>query len=376
MTKEEYLSLCKKYISGNCTPEEEEVVLKYHDDLNLYEYKWDDDAMGIKEVNKTEIFELIEKKIKHRAINFNWAAIAAILVVFLSAGLYFFSKQQTPIVAVKKQRTNQSNDILPGSSKAILTLADGSKITLDSLKSGILAKQGNTAINKTAEGQLSYISVNSGVSSTASQLNTITTPPGGQYQVVLPDETKVWLNAASSLRFPTAFGSKERIVELSGEAYFEVAKNPSAPFKVKAANATVEVLGTHFNVMAYPDENSIKTTLLEGSVEFSNNSIKKMLKPGQEGSLETDGSIGVKGVNTEDAVAWKNGFFIFNKTDIQTIMRQLSRWYGIKVVYQGVIPKDLFVGKISRNEKLSEVIRLLELTNMRFKLEGNIITIL
>lgn len=374
MTKDDYISLCEKYLSGNCTPEEEEIILKYHDDLKLYEYEWDDDTMGIKEVNQTEIFRLIEKKIRHRTINFNWAAAAAILVV-LSAGVYFFNKQQDAVIAVKESRTNQNNDVLPGSSKAVLTLADGSKILLDSLTTGILAKQGNTEVNKIAGGQLTYIANDSKKTSTAVQLNTITTPVGGEYQVVLPDGTKVWLNAASSLRFPTAFTGKERIVELSGEAYFEVAKNASVPFSVKINLAEVKVLGTHFNIMAYEGEKAVKTTLLEGSVKLTNGGVSKILKPGQEGRFTNNGDIELGIADIEEAVAWKNDYFIFNKADIKTIMRQLSRWYSVDVVYKSEMPDDLYVGKISRNAKLSEVLRILELTHIHFEIQGNQIII-
>jgi ferric-dicitrate binding protein FerR (iron transport regulator) len=185
----------------------------------------------------------------------------------------------------------------------------------------------------------------------------------------LPDGSRVWLNSASSLKFPTAFTGSERDVELIGEGYFEVARNKAKPFNVKVKDINVAVLGTHFNIMAYNDEAAVKTTLLEGLVRLTHGNVTDMLKPGQQGVINDKG-IKIIDVDTDEAVAWKNGFFEFDRVSIQDIMKQLSRWYGTEVTYEGKIPDDEFVGKISRDVKLSQVLHILELSHVRFRIEN------
>ncbi|MDB5087420.1 MAG: FecR family protein, partial [Mucilaginibacter sp.] len=206
--------------------------------------------------------------------------------------------------------------------------------------------------------------------------NTVSTPRGGHYQVILPDGSQVWLNAASSIRFPTAFTDKERKVEISGEAYFEVAKNKALPFVVKVNSSEVRVFGTHFNVMAYTDEAAIKTTLLEGSVQFSNGSASCMLKPGEQSELTKSGQVKViSGVDVDNAIAWKNNMFDFENTDIESVMRQLSRWYDVDVVYNKKV-NDRFFAEIPSSSKLSEVLKALELTGkVNFDIQGRKIII-
>jgi ferric-dicitrate binding protein FerR (iron transport regulator) len=207
--------------------------------------------------------------------------------------------------------------------------------------------------------------------------NTIATPRGGQYQITLPDGTKVWLNAESSLRFPTAFTEKQRTVELTGEAYFDVAPNKDQPFLVKAGATETRVLGTEFNVMAYADEGPVKTTLLEGSVQMGLGEVSALLRPGQQGQYDSEkGRVATRTVNTRQVTAWKDGYYYFDRTPVESIMRQISRWYDVQVVYQGQAPRDEIVGKIPRTADVSEVLHIMELIGIRFRIEGRTITVL
>ncbi len=200
--------------------------------------------------------------------------------------------------------------------------------------------------------------------------NTLSAPTGGQFQLVLPDGSKVWLNSSSSIRFPTEFSGEERKVELTGEAYFEVAKNPTLPFRVSVSGMYVEVLGTHFNIMAYGDESSIKTTLLEGSVRVTKGSSAKVLTPGQQSKMNLKGDINVVDADLEQVIAWKNGYFQFSSDDIETIMRQVARWYDIKVVYKDKIPGGGFSGIVSRKNNISRVLKILQDGGVQLRWKG------
>lgn len=260
-------------------------------------------------------------------------------------------------------QTAQSQEVLAGSNKAVLTLSDGSTITLDSTGKQVIL-QGKTNISQN-NGQLFYTTKERDRSIS---YNTLTTPRGGQFRLTLPDGSRVWLNAASSLRYPTAFNDAERTVELKGEAYFEVS-HAAMPFLVKADRMQVEVLGTHFNVMAYPDEKTIRTTLLEGSVKLSAGQSGTVIQPGEQGVLEAENAmVRVLPANTEETVAWKNGYFWFSKADLPAVMRQLSRWYDIEVIYEGKIKDRQLTGKFYRNYNLSQVLSILEANNIHFKI--------
>ncbi len=293
-------------------------------------------------------------------------------VLFLFEGMYIYYKPVKPeqIARVDIKKTS----IAPGGNKAVLTLQDGSTIVLNDAENGTLARQGNTSVVKLSNGQIVY----NEASGPADKVlyNTMTTPRGGQYKLTLPDGTNVWLNSASSINYPTAFVGKERKVSITGEAYFEVAKDKSKPFYVTAGNQSVEVLGTHFNVMAYADEENIKTTLLEGSVKISEHTNISILKPGYQAVVANKGGITVKPANIDEAMAWKNGYFKFSRVDIKHIMRQISRWYDVEVIYKGDMPHDEFVGKIGRGENISQILHLLELEHVHFKIEGKRIIVL
>jgi len=302
-------------------------------------------------------------------------AVAASVLVAVAIGYgLFFNKQGKNIhekgpLAVK--------DFKPGGDKAILTLADGSTILLDSAHNGTLGQEGNTKILKLNNGELAYNTASGNTGEI--RYNTIATPKGGQYQVVLSDGTKVWLNAASSLHFPAAFAGKERRVEITGEAYFEVAHNAAMPFIVKNGDNEVRVLGTHFNVNAYSDEAAVKVTLLQGKVNVTqlNTHRSQLLAPGQQASMHANSDIKLNDdVDLQSVMAWKDGLFDFSNADIKTIMRQIGRWYDIEVSYEGNISEREFSGKISRNTNASNVLKILEQSNIHFKIENKRIVVM
>lgn len=301
-------------------------------------------------------------------------AVAACFIGIITTGAFYLIKKNVTKVAVNHRVSKGfSNDVNAGGNKATLTLANGSKVILDDVKNGTVSNQGNTKVIKT-NGKLAYSADDNEVNGDV--YNTLSTPRGGRYQLVLPDGSQVWLNAASSIRFPTAFTGKERTVEITGEAYFEVAKNKALPFVVKVNNSEVRVFGTHFNVMAYNDEAAIKTTLLEGSVQFSNGASSYMLKPGQQSELNKSGQVKVlSDVDVDNVIAWKNNLFEFENAGIEDIMRQLSRSYDVDVVYNKKV-NDRFFAEIPTTSKLSEVLKALELTGkVNFDIQGRKIII-
>ena len=303
-----------------------------------------------------------------------WVAAAAVVLCLI--GLWYIypaNKTATPIIASQKKTVQK--EIVAGGNHAILTLADGSTIVLDDAKNGDVTQQGTTKIIKLDSGKLAYI--NDRQPSDAIVYNTISTPRGGQYEIVLPDGSHVWLNAGSTVTYPVAFVGNERKVEMTGEAYFEVSKNKSMPFIVAIGETKVTVLGTHFNVNAYTDEKNIITTLMEGSVKFSGKNEERLLNPGQQSVYDnTIHSLMVKKADVSQAIAWKDGFFEFSNTDLATIMRQIARWYDVDISYKTTIKDVAYGGGISRKLNLTEVLRLLETSGVKFKIDNRKITVL
>lgn len=298
----------------------------------------------------------------------SWWAAAAVILAVLATGAYFWT-QRTPKTQVAAM---PAGDVLPGGNRAVLTLADGSTVALDSTGSQVIL-QGAAAVYQQG-GQLKY-DVQDKTSPIA--YNILTTPRGGQFRITLPDGTQVWLNAASSIRYPVAFSGTERSVEITGEAYFEVKKNALQPFKVKLQeHIEIEVLGTHFNVHAYQDESSSKTSLLEGSVRVHDVTApgrSVILKPGQQARISTgqvNPRIIVNDADVTRSVAWKNGLFNFEDQNLEEVMRQLSRWYDIDVIYEKKAPGIIFGGEMGRNLKLSDVLMILERFKVRFRIEN------
>lgn len=297
-----------------------------------------------------------------------WAA-AAILVGVVAAGAFFlvdhYGNQPAKMVA-------RQQDVAPGFSKAILILADGSQVTLDSAGSQVI-RQGATAVRQRG-GSLQY---EAGEVKPAIAYNTLATPRGGQFQVVLSDGTKVWLNAGSSIRYPVAFTGSERMVEVTGEAYFEVTHDATAPFIVKTARQAIKVLGTRFNVNAYVDEPIASTTLLDGAVTIASGNSSRFLKPGEQLTTQyASGEVTVRTVNTDNVIAWIGGKFSFDHSDVSTVMRQLARWYDVDVVYSGSVPAREFVGEIERDLHLSQVLNILEKNSIHFDIQGKKIIVL
>lgn len=295
-----------------------------------------------------------------------WWAAAAIITGMIAAGSYYLLRQHPSHpapVAVQHQET------IPGN-KAILTLANGQHITLDNTGTGELVRQPGATVIQTDSGSIAYKGT---AAEAAVSFNTLTTPRGGQFKLLLPDGSAAWLNAASSITYPTTFNSKERRVEITGEVYLEVARNDRQPFRVTTGQQEIVVLGTSFNVNAYTDEADINTTLLEGAISITPaNGHTTLLRPGQQASVHRpNGQLKVKPVNTALAVAWRNGLFSFERANIQTVMRQLSRWYNVAVVYEGSIPTKTFSGDIYRNLPLPKALEMLEFVGFHFEVKNN-----
>jgi len=303
-------------------------------------------------------------------------AAAAVIFFVLGTGVWWIFFRQ-PASAPRTAQSAKSADVpAPAVNRATITLGSGRKVYLDSAGNGALAQQGGARVVKLASGQVAYETSAAALANGELVYNTLTNPRGSQaVSLTLTDGTKVWLNAASSLRYPVAFTGSDRIVEITGEAYFEVAQDKNKPFRVKRGNTTVEVLGTHFNINAYDDEPTTNTTLLQGSVkvnsQLSGSTKFVILQPGQQAQLSrTDRLDKIDKVDMDAVVAWKNGTFQFKGASMQTVMRQLSRWYNVEISYEGAIPEHRFVGKVGRDYNLSEVLAVLEASDVHFKIEG------
>jgi len=306
--------------------------------------------------------------------------VAAAILVFFIAGLVVFNNRKG-ITGSKIAKNNKPAAIVPGSNKAILTVSDGKTIVLDAAANGLVARTGAGEVLKTQRGQLVYkdkASNNSAAAVANVEYNTLTTPRGGEYQLVLPDGTKVWLDAASSITYPVAFTGNSRRVKLTGQGYFEVAKNKEKPFYVDVNQSEIKVLGTHFNISAYDDDGRNTTTLLEGSVQVTNNNKVAMLKPGQQAIIvKGSDNIAVSEADIEGAMAWKNGYFIFNDDDIRGIMRKVSRWYDVDVDFQRDFSDQHFGGTFYRSKSINELLdHFQKVGNLHFKVSGRRIVVM
>jgi transmembrane sensor len=362
-------ALLEKHKAGTITDAEKAVLDKWylHVAADSSEELSDADRLQTFDTVLANLEEIITEK---RQVKRLWPRIAAAasILLALSVGGYFVLHRGAPAVQVA-----QTHDVAPGANSATLTLSNGKQIVLNSKPQGQLALQGNVAVNKTASGQIQYAVTGS---NTEVMMNTVATKRKEQYHVVLADGTGVWLNAESSLKYPVAFNGSERKVELTGEAYFEVAHNKAKPFRVTSKGQTVEVLGTHFNINSYANESGTKTTLLEGSVKVLAGNSEQKIKPGQQ-SIFSNNGLQVKDADTELATAWHNGDFLFKGEKIETIMRQLARWYDIDVVYNGKPTTEGFYAGISRFKNISQVLNLLEQSKgVHFKVEGRSVTVM
>lgn len=363
MQREDIRDLLERYNAGTCSDAEKVFVQDWY---MQFEHNDLEDLSEKERANDLErIAELLPVRREKTRPVYLWAKVAAAVLLILSAGSYFMFHQKT-------SNYREITAIKPGSNKAVLTLANGQQIALTNTKTGKLDYQDSSVIRKDSSGQLVYDLSQSAIASPGG-MNKIQTPTGGQYQVVLSDGTKVWLNAASSLSYPTAFTGHERKVILSGEGYFEVANNKGMPFRVESSSQEVEVLGTHFNICAYADDHTAITTLLEGSVKLNG---KTILQPGEQ-SVNSGTDITVRQTDTENAIAWKNGKFKFTNENITALMRKVARWYDVEVVYDGPMTNKDFSGSVSRFDHISRILDLLESTNtVHFKVQGRRITVM
>ena len=381
---ENILALIEKYQSGTINTNEQQHLDEWYHSFNdeeaVINSRANDTPQQLNERLKIRLQQtILEQKNNVIPMRRRWrlpaAAAAVALIILASATFLFFSSKypQQQLAAVKQVKKKPKTDFAPGGNKAVLTLADGSAIVLDSAVNGTISNQGKIKVVKLDNGLLAYsINGQQVTENDAAFFNTISTPRGGQYQVTLSDGTRVWLNAASSIRFPVMFAGKERKVEITGEAYFEVAKNKQMPFKVKANSSEIEVLGTHFNVNAYNDETATRTTLLEGSVKIKKDNYSALLVPGQQSQVNKNGEIKVvNNADIEEVVAWKDGLFILKKADIPSVLRQIARWYDVDIVYKGNVPPGRITGDMPRNMKLSKMLEVMELVGVHFKIEDN-----
>ena len=301
----------------------------------------------------------------------HWAA-AAVVILFLGSGYYYFTRQNEPQKAVVLQPKKTHDIAPPNTVNAVLTLSNGQKIILDSTNNGIVAMQGTVNVVKLANGEIAYKGNSENI-----EYNTLSNPRGSKViSLVLADGSKVWLNAASTLKYPTAFAGNERKVEVTGEAYFEVAHNAAMPFIVSKGKTDVQVLGTHFNVNAYDDEKSLDVTLLEGSVKVSNGNENVLISPGQQADIQDSRLTVHNNADIEEVMAWKNGLFSYKGAGVETIMRQVSRWYDVDVIFEKPVTEK-FYAQVSRNTNVSKLLKMLEATKaVHFKIDGKTITVM
>ncbi|HEY0609255.1 MAG TPA: FecR domain-containing protein [Chitinophaga sp.] len=376
--------LLQRYTSRTCTRQELEELFAYiaetPDDTTLQgfmEASYRDLPPGevLPEVDLDSVYRNIisPAAVKYkRILPLRYAAAAAVLLAI--AILAFLWLSPGPAVKTGTPLARQTNTaITPGTNKAVLTLPDGTTIPLDSAGQQVI-NAGNTSISR-QNGQLVY---DAGETDGHVHYHTLTTPRGGQFRLTLPDGTKVWLNSASSLRYPTAFNDKDRRVELQGQGYFEVAQNAAQPFKVKVNTMEVQVLGTGFDIMAYGDEATVNTTLVEGSVQVKEGSNSRLLKPGQQAVLNQDKhTLTVQEADIQKIIAWKNGLFVFNNMTLAAILREVARWYDVEIVYTVTPSAELYGGGISRSLQLSGVLDLLEANGFNhFRIEGRKVIVL
>lgn len=378
MERKEIISLLNRYKAGTCTQAEQALLESWY---------LKHDANAIAEITAEELNEdlsLIGRGLPlqqsqtpmRRLWISSFSGIAAAVLLVVSIGLVFFIHNDI-LKNPFSDEPSYANDVPPGKNKAMLTLADGKTIHLSDAKSGIVIDASKLVYNDGTKIQTSSVGDENRKAGEKGKL-TASTPAGGTYQIILPDGSKVWLNAASSLKFPQEFTGRERIVELTGEAYFEVAKNKKQSFIVKSPNQQVTVLGTHFNISAYENESLTKTTLLEGAVLVALDDLKKrnddsgfaVLSPGKQ-VISNGRSLKVQDADLDEAVSWKNGYFRFNDEKLNSVMQKIARWYNIEVIYTDKLTEDGFTGTISRRSNISDVLSMLERTKIvHFEIEG------
>jgi transmembrane sensor len=375
MSKKDATDLLNRYLAGNVTKEEKALVESWYINYSKNARLPDIDDQQMEDSQQDNLLKLLaEIRPKTKNNNFRYLKVAAAVSGLIIVSLTLFK----PFITDKKHAATvklaKASPLPPGSNKAMLILSDGSSIALTDAKKGQLANDKGVKINKNANGQITYTRNGMSTKLQVNAFNTVITPRGGQYQLVLSDGSKVWLNSASSLKYPVTFTGNKREIELSGEAYFEVVHDQRKPFRVISNGQVVEDLGTHFNVNAYTDEPAVKTTLLEGSVKVLSNGVSKTIKPNEQIQLK-DGSMHIVKADVTEAIAWKNGFFYFKDDDIKSVMRQLARWYNVDIKYEGQIPQREFSGEISKNIDASKLLSILSFEKITYHIENKTIII-
>ncbi|RZL40688.1 MAG: FecR family protein [Pedobacter sp.] len=383
MNSAQLQNLIEKYNNQTATPEEKMQLEDWYASINGDNPEFSDGEEGelkediyssvINSIKNGDIADKGNSKAKNHYLNLAWAAI---FVAVLFGGVFIYLNKTNSTLLSNASRNFKKGPIKPGGNNAILTLADGTELILNQTADGQIANQSGVKVTKTKSGELVYTFLPDSKPENI-QNNTVSTPRGGQYHLVLVDGTEVWLNAASSITFPTAFVGNDRKVKVTGEVYFEVSKDKQKPFMVNTNQSEIKVLGTHFNVNAYEDEDYQKTTLLEGAIEIKKGNLTKLLSPGEQANISTvSETIKIKQIENLDAViAWKNGYFQFLGSDLQSFMRQISRWYDTEVIYNGSIPVKEYTGKIPRNSHVDDLIKMLSYSGIHCKVENNKITI-
>ncbi|MBO9675308.1 MAG: FecR domain-containing protein [Sphingobacteriaceae bacterium] len=381
-----------KYLQGNSSAEELAELMRHFEKYGeksplmalienelLQEAPNTEDSEEVKEglsKNYAVLQARLTTKDAKKTLPLWWISAAACLLIAIGAVWVAYFSSGENIKELSTAKKYYTHDLPAASNKAILTLENGKEISLNDSSEGVLAQNNGISIQKNKDGQVTFVLKGTDTNNERTKYNVISTPKGGKYDIVLSDGTKVYLNASSSLKFPNSFKGNERTVILTGEAFFEVSKNKKMPFIVNASSMKIKVLGTHFNVMAYEDEKNIQTTLVEGAVELKGGKGKAVLKPGEQGSFSNqDNRIDVAPVDVSIATAWKDGYFVFDNSNLQEVMRQLARWYDLKIVYDGHLPESEFNGRIKRSSSLKKVLRVLESNNVNFSLNGNTLTI-
>jgi transmembrane sensor len=370
MTEKEIQALIEKYIAGQCSPEEKDFLERWY--ANELQKRISETNQSDHHTVKDELWERIvdeRPEITKRRIAWSvWASVAAVLLVGFFV-IYQSQETQHTDKTPEEKIVTHTQHVTPGGNKAILTMGDGKQFVLTDEDDGVIEQGDGFIIRKQEDGLVSFEIIDR-PDNVASINNTIETPKGGIYQVVLPDGSKAWLNSASSISFPSNFSKEERKVSIKGEVYFEVQRDVSRPFRVEASQQQIEVLGTKFNINAYADEPYIRTSLLEGSVSVKGAQREHVLKPGFEMITNKNGKDRIAKADIEAIMAWKEGVFQFDRVELGVLMRQLARWYDVEVIYTGGYPKDEFVGKIKRNEDIQKVLDILTYGNIDVSLEG------
>lgn len=362
----EVQNLIKKYLSGRCTPEEAAAIEKWYADY-LAQNGPSFEAFD-RDETKEAVWQEISRHKPDKVRKLTWRSRAAVAAVLIAGLFAFYQLVVTAVFTDKENLAQQEPSIMPSENNAVLTTADGRKIALVPSAPDVLEQGEGFEIKKEADGVVVFDVKAKGIASTS--YNTIETPKGGVYQVVLPDGSKAWLNNASSISFPTQFAANERSVRVTGEVYFEVEHDSRRPFKVTAPEQVIEVLGTKFNVNAYEDEPLARTTLIEGSVRVKGQSSAEVLRPGYEMVTEKGHRDRVSAANLGAVLAWKEGTFQFERVKLEVLMRQIARWYDVELIYEGELPQDEFVGEIKRTEDIRSVLDILRDGQVDISLEG------